>query len=89
MQQSVIYQAWIEEGRAEGRLDGERSLILRQLARCIGDVKPEMRTKIQSLSLPKLETLVQLGLLQPSCTSTRWRRFLYHCVKMMESPSQF
>jgi predicted transposase YdaD len=61
MQQSVIYQEWIKEGRAEGRLDGERSLILRQLARCIGDVKPEMRTNIQSLSLPQLETLVQLG----------------------------
>lgn len=68
MQQSVIYQEWIEEGRAEGRLDGERSLILRQLARCIGDVKPEMRTKIQSLSLPKLEALGEalLGFSKPN-----------------------
>jgi predicted transposase YdaD len=61
MQQSVIYQEWIEEGRAEGRaegrLDGERSLILRLLTCRVGEMPPELRTKIQSLSLNQLEAL--------------------------------
>jgi predicted transposase YdaD len=57
MQQSVIYQEWIEEGRAEGRLDGERSLVLRQLTRRIGNVTPELTVKVQTLSLPQLEAL--------------------------------
>jgi predicted transposase/invertase (TIGR01784 family) len=57
MQQSVIYQEWIEEGRAEGRLDGERSLILRLLTCRVGEMPPELRTKVQSLSLTQLEAL--------------------------------
>jgi predicted transposase YdaD len=57
MQQSVIYQEWIEEGRAEGRLDGERSLILRLLTCRVGEMPPEPRTKVQSLSLAQLEAL--------------------------------
>jgi predicted transposase/invertase (TIGR01784 family) len=65
MQQSVIYQEWIEEGRAEGRaegreegrLDGERSLVLRQLTRRIGNVTPALTVKVQTLSLPQLEAL--------------------------------
>jgi predicted transposase YdaD len=57
MQQSVIYQEWIEEGRAEGRLDGERSLILRLLTCRIGEMPLELRTKVQSLSLTQLEAL--------------------------------
>jgi predicted transposase/invertase (TIGR01784 family) len=61
MQQSVIYQEWIEEGREEGRLEGrlegERSLILRQLTRRIGEVNPRMRSQIQALSLVQLEAL--------------------------------
>jgi predicted transposase YdaD len=57
MQQSVIYQEWIEEGRAEGRLDGERSLVLRLLTCRIGNVTPELAVKVQSLSLIQLEAL--------------------------------
>jgi predicted transposase YdaD len=57
MQQSVIYQEWIEEGHAKGRLDGERSLVLRLLTRRIGNVTPELTVKVQTLSLPQLETL--------------------------------
>jgi predicted transposase/invertase (TIGR01784 family) len=57
MQQSVIYQEWIEEGHAKGRLDGERSLILRLLTCRVGEMPPELRTKFQSLSLTQLEAL--------------------------------
>jgi predicted transposase YdaD len=57
MQESVIYQEWREEFLQEGEERGERSLILRQLTRRIGEVAPEMRTQIQSLSLTQLESL--------------------------------
>jgi predicted transposase/invertase (TIGR01784 family) len=41
----------------EGRQEGEQSLVLRQLTRRIGNVTPELRTKVQSLSLTQLEAL--------------------------------
>ncbi len=53
MQQSVIYQDILQEGEERG----ERSLILRQLTRRIGELSPEMRSQIQALSLPQLEAL--------------------------------
>jgi predicted transposase/invertase (TIGR01784 family) len=53
MQQSVIYQE-IEEG---GVLKGEQSLVLRQLTRRIGEVPPDVRSQIQSLSLTQIELL--------------------------------
>jgi predicted transposase YdaD len=53
MQQSVIYQDILHEG---GEKEA-RSLILRQLTRRIGELSPEMRSQIQSLSLTQLETL--------------------------------
>jgi predicted transposase/invertase (TIGR01784 family) len=53
MQQSVIYQEWMEEGA----LKGEQSLVLRLLTRRVGEMPPELRTKVQSLSLPQLEAL--------------------------------
>ncbi len=57
MQQSVIYQEWREEFLQEGEERGERALILRQLTRRIGEMAPEMRAQIRSLSLAKLESL--------------------------------
>lgn len=53
MQQSVIYQ----DIKDEGNLEGAARLVLRQLARRIGELTPEMRSQIQSLSLTQLETL--------------------------------
>jgi predicted transposase/invertase (TIGR01784 family) len=53
MQQSVIYQDIKDEGRQEG----EQSLVLRLLARSIGEVTLEMRSQIQALSLTQLEAL--------------------------------
>jgi predicted transposase YdaD len=53
MRQSVIYQDILQEGEERG----ERSLILRLLARRLGEVTPEWRSQIQTLSLPQLEAL--------------------------------
>jgi len=44
MQQSVIYQEWREEFLQEGKETEAQSLILRLLARRIGEVSPEMFT---------------------------------------------
>jgi predicted transposase/invertase (TIGR01784 family) len=41
----------------EGRQEGERSLVLRQLTRRIGNVTPELAVKVQTLSLTQLEAL--------------------------------
>jgi Domain of unknown function (DUF4351) len=53
MQQSVIYQEWIEEGA----LKEAQSLVLRQLTLRIGDMAPELRSQVQALSLPQFEAL--------------------------------
>ena len=45
------------EAKEEGRLEGESALILRQLSRRIGEVTPERRSQIQSLSINQLEAL--------------------------------
>jgi len=61
MQQSVIYQEWreefLQEGEQVGALKEGQSLVLRLLARRIGELSPEMRSQIQALSLPQLEAL--------------------------------
>jgi predicted transposase/invertase (TIGR01784 family) len=61
MRESVIYQEIQQEGEErgilKGKLEGEQTVILRQLARRIGGVSPELQSQIQSLSLYQLETL--------------------------------
>lgn len=65
MQQSVIYQEWKEEflqegrqeGRQEGALEEAQSLVLRLLARRLGDITSEAEAEVCSLSLPLLEKL--------------------------------
>jgi predicted transposase YdaD len=57
MQQSVIYQEWREEFLQEGEEREARSLVLRLLAKRIGEVTPERRSQIQALSLTQLEAL--------------------------------
>jgi predicted transposase YdaD len=65
MRESVIYQEILQEGEQKGErlgeergiLKGERTVILRQLARRIGDITPELKSQIQSLSLYQLEAL--------------------------------
>jgi hypothetical protein len=45
------------QGKTEGKTEEAQSLILRLLARRIGELSPEVRSQIQGLSLPQLETL--------------------------------
>jgi hypothetical protein len=60
-------EGW-QEGRQEGRQEGEALLVLRLLARRFGELSPEARSQIQSLSPPQLEALADafLDFLQPS-----------------------
>lgn len=53
MLESVFYQDILREGRKEEGM----ALVLRQLVRQIGVVTPELRSRIQSLSLSQLEDL--------------------------------
>lgn len=59
------YLEWEQQTEQRGRQEGEQTgalreaqaLILRQLARRIGDVTPEVRSQVQALSLAQLESL--------------------------------
>ncbi|WP_404790222.1 DUF4351 domain-containing protein [Altericista sp. CCNU0014] len=60
----VLSQAYLEweqqteqRGRQEGALGEAQALILRQLTRRIGQVSSTMRSQVESLSLPQLESL--------------------------------
>lgn len=51
--QTRVYQ----EAKAEGREEGERSLMLRQLVRQVGELPESMRSLIATLPLTQLESL--------------------------------
>ncbi|MBG1262872.1 DUF4351 domain-containing protein [Nostoc commune] len=60
MRESVIYQEILAEGEERGEQRGEqreRSLILRQLTRRIGELPQEVLKRIETLSLEQLENL--------------------------------
>jgi predicted transposase YdaD len=60
MQQSVIYQEILQEGKDKGRAEGlrrEQSLILRLLTRRIGNLSSSIQAQVQALSLNQLEAL--------------------------------
>lgn len=57
LRESPWYQEIQQEGWQGGKLEEAQSLILRQLTRRIGDVSPDLRSQIQSLSLDQLEAL--------------------------------
>ncbi len=75
LRESPWYQEILREGERQGRLEGERqgrlegerqgrlresrSLILKLLARRIGNLSPEMTTRVQALSLEQLEALAE------------------------------
>lgn len=47
----------IQEGRLQGRLQGQQELIMRQLVRRLGDVEPDIQSRICQLSSEQLESL--------------------------------
>jgi hypothetical protein len=69
MNLTPVYEQWrketLQEGRQEGRQEGiqlglqqgERSLVLRQLSHRLGELSPEVVSRIEALSLTQLETL--------------------------------
>jgi predicted transposase YdaD len=61
MRESVIYQEILaegeERGEQRGRQQGERSLILRQLTRRMGELPQQVLERIETLSLEQLENL--------------------------------
>jgi predicted transposase/invertase (TIGR01784 family) len=69
LKDTKVYQ----EGRTEGKLEGEQSVILRQLARRIGNVTPDQQDQIRALSIYQLEALAEalLGFSQPD-ELTNW-----------------
>ncbi len=50
-------QEGIQEGHEQGVQEGEATLVLRQLARRLGQVAPEVRSQIHTLSVAQLEEL--------------------------------
>ena len=53
MKESVIYQDWV----AQGRRQGQASLILSQLKRLIRDIESEDEIRISALSIEQLQGL--------------------------------
>jgi predicted transposase YdaD len=56
-QQTRVYQEAKAEGRTEGRIEGERALVVRLLTRKLGDLSPEIAAQINGLSIERLESL--------------------------------
>jgi len=50
----------MQEGRKEGIIEGQTALILRQVARRTGEIPPEIKTRIQQLSLEQLDDLGEI-----------------------------
>lgn len=57
MRESTMYQFILEEGRAEGRIEGERSVIMKQLTRKVGNLSPKLQAKVADLTIERLEAL--------------------------------
>jgi predicted transposase/invertase (TIGR01784 family) len=53
LRQTKVYQEALDEGRTEG----ERSLVLRQLTRRLGTLPTSVEAQVQALALPQLEAL--------------------------------
>ncbi|RUT13769.1 hypothetical protein DSM107010_10440 [Chroococcidiopsis cubana SAG 39.79] len=53
LKETRVYREIKEEGREEG----EKSLVLRQLSRRVGELPQEARSRIESLCLEQLENL--------------------------------
>jgi predicted transposase YdaD len=58
LQQTRVYRDAKAEGKAEGILDGEKALVLRQLQSRLGNLSSSVRSQLESLGL---EQVGQLG----------------------------
>jgi predicted transposase YdaD len=57
LQQTRVYQEARAEGAIIGRVDGERALVNKLLARKLGNIKPEIQAQVNSLTLDRVESL--------------------------------
>jgi predicted transposase/invertase (TIGR01784 family) len=57
MRESTMYQSILREGRTEGRVEGERELVLKLLNRKVGGLSPQLQAKVSSLAIDRLESL--------------------------------
>ena len=53
MQESTMYEAILREGQAAG----EQALVLKQLTRKVGNLSPELISRVSALNLDRLEAL--------------------------------
>jgi predicted transposase YdaD len=53
LQQTRVYQ----DAKADGRTEEGQSLVLKQLTRKLGNINPEVRSRVNSLTIDKLESL--------------------------------
>ncbi|MDJ0844146.1 Rpn family recombination-promoting nuclease/putative transposase [Crocosphaera sp.] len=56
-EETRVYREIKQEGIEEGREEGEKSLILRQLTKRMGELSPEVRQSVENLSIEQLENL--------------------------------
>jgi predicted transposase YdaD len=57
LKQTRVYRDAMDEGRVEGRTEEAQALVMRQLARRVGELSSKQRSLIQLLSLAQLESL--------------------------------
>lgn len=65
----TIAETWLEQGRAEGRLEGERQMLIRLLDMRFGPLSDRYRTRIEAAD----ETLL-----------TRWSARLWTAHKLQD-----
>ena len=53
LQQTRVYQ----DAKADGRTEEGQSLVLKILTRKLGNINPEVRSRVNSLTIDKLESL--------------------------------
>ena len=54
-----ITTSWMEEGMIKGRESGERALVIKLLTKKVGNLSPELLTRVSSLNIDRLEALAE------------------------------
>jgi Domain of unknown function (DUF4351) len=54
-----ITTSWMEEGMIKGRESGERALVIKLLTKKVGNLSPELLSRVSSLNIERLEALAE------------------------------
>ncbi len=57
LEQTRVYQDAKADGKIEGKIEGEQALVLKQLTRKLGTIKPEIIARVNSLKSERIESL--------------------------------